>query len=148
VRLNVKRKYVFDRWLAQLSPEHRGVIWRSSYVGWTTAQMDDDLQTAEGTVKSRLHHAPRALREMGATDWSFQGGAFARRGLTAQAADVAIDQACRMLPLPTIRQPPVRLLTCAGHPPSRHRDRQRHQLVRILQVNGGHPRDLLQSVIE
>ena len=28
----------------------------------------------------------------------------ARRGLTEQAADAAIDQACRMLRLPTIRQ--------------------------------------------
>jgi RNA polymerase sigma-70 factor (ECF subfamily) len=58
--------------LAQLSPEHRGVIWRSYYLGWTTAQIADDLQTAEGTVKSRLHYALRALRltlrEMGVGD--------------------------------------------------------------------------------
>jgi RNA polymerase sigma-70 factor (ECF subfamily) len=58
--------------LAQLSPEHRAVIWRSYYLGWTTAQMADDLETAEGTVKSRLHYALRALRltlrEMGVGD--------------------------------------------------------------------------------
>jgi RNA polymerase sigma-70 factor (ECF subfamily) len=48
--------------LAQLSPEHRGVIWRSYYLGWTTAQIAEELQTAEGTVKSRLHYALRALR--------------------------------------------------------------------------------------
>jgi RNA polymerase sigma-70 factor (ECF subfamily) len=58
--------------LAQLSPEHRAVIRRSYYLGWTTARMADDLQIPEGTVKSRLHHALRALRlrlrEMGVSD--------------------------------------------------------------------------------
>jgi RNA polymerase sigma-70 factor (ECF subfamily) len=57
--------------LAQLSPEHRAVVRRSYYLGWTTAQIADDLQIAEGTVKSRLHYAVRALRltlqEMGVT---------------------------------------------------------------------------------
>jgi RNA polymerase sigma-70 factor, ECF subfamily len=31
-------------------------------LGWTTAQIADDLQIAEVTVKSRLHYALRALR--------------------------------------------------------------------------------------
>jgi RNA polymerase sigma-70 factor (ECF subfamily) len=57
--------------LAQLSVEHRAVIQRSYYQGWTTAQIAADLQIAEGTVKSRLHYAVRALRltlqEMGVT---------------------------------------------------------------------------------
>jgi RNA polymerase sigma-70 factor (ECF subfamily) len=57
--------------LAQLSGEHRAVIRRSYYLGWTTAQIAADLQIAEGTVKSRLHYAVRALRltlqEMGVT---------------------------------------------------------------------------------
>ncbi|MDT5169816.1 MAG: polymerase sigma-70 factor, subfamily [Mycobacterium sp.] len=57
--------------LAQLSLEHRAVVWRSYYLGWTTAQIADDLEIAEGTVKSRLHYAVRALRltlqEMGVT---------------------------------------------------------------------------------
>ncbi len=57
--------------LGQLSAEHRAVIRRSYYQGWTTAQIADDLQIAEGTVKSRLHYAVRALRltlqEMGVT---------------------------------------------------------------------------------
>jgi RNA polymerase sigma-70 factor (ECF subfamily) len=48
--------------LAQLSPEHRAVVRRSYYQGWTTAQIAEDLQIAEGTVKSRLHYAMRALR--------------------------------------------------------------------------------------
>jgi RNA polymerase sigma-70 factor (ECF subfamily) len=57
--------------LSQLSEEHRAVIRRSYYQGWTTAQIAKDLQIAEGTVKSRLHYAVRALRlnlqEMGVT---------------------------------------------------------------------------------
>lgn len=48
--------------MAQLSAKHRAVIRRSYYLGWTTAQIAEDLQIAEGTVKSRLHYALRALR--------------------------------------------------------------------------------------
>jgi RNA polymerase sigma-70 factor (ECF subfamily) len=48
--------------LAQLSAEHRAVMRRSYYLGWTTAQIADDLQIAESTVMSRLHFAMRALR--------------------------------------------------------------------------------------
>jgi RNA polymerase sigma-70 factor (ECF subfamily) len=47
--------------LTQLSPEHRAVVRRSYYLGWTTAQIADDLQIAEGTVKSRLHYALHAF---------------------------------------------------------------------------------------
>jgi RNA polymerase sigma-70 factor (ECF subfamily) len=50
--------------LAQLSPQHRAVIVRSYYLEWTNAQIADDLLIAEGTVKSRLHYALRALRLM------------------------------------------------------------------------------------
>jgi RNA polymerase sigma-70 factor, ECF subfamily len=57
--------------LSQLTEEHRAVIRRSYYQGWTTTQIADDLSIAEGTVKSRLHYAVRALRlnlqEMGVT---------------------------------------------------------------------------------
>ena len=48
--------------LARLSAEDRAVVLRSYYLGWTTAQIADDLQITEGTVKSRLHYAVRALR--------------------------------------------------------------------------------------
>src|SRR5260370_6578541 len=48
--------------LAQLSSEHRAVVRRSYYQGWTTAQIAEDLQIAERTVKSMLHYAMRALR--------------------------------------------------------------------------------------
>lgn len=50
--------------LAQLSDEHRAVIRRSYYLGWTTSQIAADLQIPEGTVKSRLHYAVRTLRLM------------------------------------------------------------------------------------
>ncbi len=57
--------------LAQLSAEHRAVISRSYYKGWTTAHIAADLGIAEGTVKSRLHYAVRAMRltlqELGVT---------------------------------------------------------------------------------
>ena len=57
--------------LSQLSDEHRAVVRRSYYQGWTTGQIADDLHVPEGTVKSRLHYAVRALRlnlqEMGVT---------------------------------------------------------------------------------
>jgi len=57
--------------MAQMSPDHRAVVERSYYRGWTTAQIAADLGIAEGTVKSRLHYAMRALRlslqEMGVT---------------------------------------------------------------------------------
>jgi FixJ family two-component response regulator len=48
--------------LAQLSAEHREVISRSYYLGWTTAQIADDLHIPERFVKSRLHFALRAVR--------------------------------------------------------------------------------------
>jgi RNA polymerase sigma-70 factor (ECF subfamily) len=56
--------------LTHLSPEHRAVVRRSYYLGWTVAQIADDLQIPEGTVKSRLHYALHALRlatQMGVT---------------------------------------------------------------------------------
>lgn len=49
--------------MAQLSAEHREVVGRSYYLGWTTAQIAAELGVAEGTVKSRLHYALRGLRQ-------------------------------------------------------------------------------------
>jgi RNA polymerase sigma-70 factor, ECF subfamily len=57
--------------LARLSAAHRAVIRRSFHLRWTTAQIAQDLHIPEGTVKSRVHSAVRALRvvfnEMGVT---------------------------------------------------------------------------------
>ena len=48
------------------------MIRRSYYEGWTSAQIAADLEIPEGTVRSRLHYAMRALRltlqEMGCSD--------------------------------------------------------------------------------
>jgi DNA-directed RNA polymerase specialized sigma24 family protein len=52
------------RALAQLCPEHRAVVRHSHYLGLTTAQIAADLGIAEDTVKSRLHCALHALREL------------------------------------------------------------------------------------
>ena len=48
--------------MAQWSAEHRAVIRRSYYLGWSTSQIAQDLGIAEGTVKSRLRYTVRALR--------------------------------------------------------------------------------------
>jgi RNA polymerase sigma-70 factor (ECF subfamily) len=48
--------------MARLTPEHRAVVRRSYLQGWTTAQIASDLRISDGTVKSRLHYALRALR--------------------------------------------------------------------------------------
>jgi hypothetical protein len=48
---------------ARLSAEDRAFVRRAYYYGWTTAQIGADLGVAEGTVKTRLHHALRALQQ-------------------------------------------------------------------------------------
>lgn len=48
--------------LSRLPDVHRDVLTRAYYLGWTAAQIAEDLQIAEGTVKSRLHYALRKLR--------------------------------------------------------------------------------------
>ncbi|MGP3536236.1 sigma-70 family RNA polymerase sigma factor [Microbacterium sp. RD1] len=48
--------------LATLSADHRAVIVSAYYGGRSTAQAAEELGIPEGTVKSRLHYAVRALR--------------------------------------------------------------------------------------
>ena len=48
---------------ARLSAEDRAIVRRALHNGWTTAQIGSDLGIAEGAVKSRLHHALRALQQ-------------------------------------------------------------------------------------
>ncbi|MDT5184205.1 MAG: polymerase sigma-70 factor, subfamily [Mycobacterium sp.] len=68
VNAAVDRLLVRDA-LAQLPADHRAVVRCACYQAHTTAQIAADLNIAEGTVKSRLHDALRALslqlREMG-----------------------------------------------------------------------------------
>ena len=58
---------VLDRWLltdalTTLSPEHRSVLVGSYYLGRPIAEIARQEQVPEGTVKSRLHYALRAMR--------------------------------------------------------------------------------------
>ena len=58
---------VLDRWLitdalSTLSPEHRTVLVSAYYLGRPIAEIARHEQVPEGTVKSRLHYALRAMR--------------------------------------------------------------------------------------
>lgn len=58
---------MLDAWLvsdalAQLTPDHRLVVVHAYYRGESTAEISAALGIPEGTVKSRLHYALRALR--------------------------------------------------------------------------------------
>lgn len=58
---------LLDAWLvsdalATLSSDHRDVVVHSYYRGQSTAEIARELDIPEGTVKSRLHYALRALR--------------------------------------------------------------------------------------
>jgi hypothetical protein len=48
--------------MRQLPFEHRAVIYRAYYQGWTTCRIADDLNITEAAVRSRLHDGVRALR--------------------------------------------------------------------------------------
>lgn len=50
--------------LSRLPDVHRDVLTRAYYLGWTATQIAEDLQIAEGTVKSRLHYALRKLQSI------------------------------------------------------------------------------------
>jgi RNA polymerase sigma-70 factor, ECF subfamily len=50
------------RAFTNLSPEHRAVIVLTHYEGMATSEVASLLDVPPGTVKSRLHHALRALR--------------------------------------------------------------------------------------
>jgi RNA polymerase sigma-70 factor (ECF subfamily) len=60
--LVLKRMLVGDA-IAQLSDEHRAVLGRSYHQRWTTARIAADIGIDEDTVKLRLHHALRMLRQ-------------------------------------------------------------------------------------
>jgi hypothetical protein len=51
--------------MRQLPFEHRAVIYRAYYQGWTTRRIADDLKITEAAVKSRLHDGLHALRLTG-----------------------------------------------------------------------------------
>ena len=58
---------VLDSWLVadaleELTPEHRAVVVGAYYGGRSVAELAREHQIPEGTVKSRMHYAMRALR--------------------------------------------------------------------------------------
>ena len=55
-------KWVLSEALKSLSADHRNAIVRSYYLGQTVADIARQEQVPEGTIKSRLHYALRALR--------------------------------------------------------------------------------------
>ncbi|MGV0794584.1 sigma-70 family RNA polymerase sigma factor [Mycolicibacterium sp. XJ1819] len=55
-------KWVLTDALKSLSPDHRSAIVRAYYLGQTVADIAAHERVPEGTVKSRLHYALRALR--------------------------------------------------------------------------------------
>jgi RNA polymerase sigma-70 factor (ECF subfamily) len=55
-------KWVLSDALKSLSADHRNAIVRAYYLGQTVADIAQQEQVPEGTVKSRLHYALRALR--------------------------------------------------------------------------------------
>jgi len=50
------------RALPRISPEHRQVVIELYYLGRTVAEVSQRLGIPQGTVKSRAHHALRALK--------------------------------------------------------------------------------------
>jgi RNA polymerase sigma-70 factor, ECF subfamily len=55
-------KWILSDALLSLTKEHRTAIVRAYYLGQTVADIAEQEQIAEGTVKSRLHYALKALR--------------------------------------------------------------------------------------
>jgi RNA polymerase sigma-70 factor, ECF subfamily len=48
--------------LMQLTPDHRTVIIRAYYLGQSVAELAEELDIPQGTVRSRMHYGLRALR--------------------------------------------------------------------------------------
>lgn len=49
--------------LAQLPVEHRALLHRAYYYGWSTEQIALDLDMGERSVKIQLHYALRTLQQ-------------------------------------------------------------------------------------
>lgn len=55
-------KWMLSDALLSLTPDHRAAIFAAYYLGQTVPEIARRLHVPEGTVKSRLHYALRALR--------------------------------------------------------------------------------------
>lgn len=66
-QLDLARSELRDRLLAalaQLRPDRREVVLLHDLEGWTHRQIAERMDLPPGTVRSHLHHARRALREI------------------------------------------------------------------------------------
>jgi RNA polymerase sigma-70 factor, ECF subfamily len=66
--LSVVDRDMLDRAFARLTPQHRAVFVLHHHAGLPLAEIADAVGVPVGTVKSRLHHATRALRAAIAAD--------------------------------------------------------------------------------
>ena len=60
--LNVGDRDQLDRGFRRLTPDQRAILVLRHYVGYEPAEIADVLGIPAGTVRSRLHHAHRAMR--------------------------------------------------------------------------------------
>ncbi len=60
--VSVADRDALDRAFVRLTPEHRAVFVLHHHAGLTLAEVADVVGVPLGTVKSRLHHATRAMR--------------------------------------------------------------------------------------
>jgi RNA polymerase sigma-70 factor, ECF subfamily len=60
--LGVAHRDQLDRGFRRLTPDERAILVLRHYVGYEPAEIADVLGIPAGTVRSRLHHAHRAMR--------------------------------------------------------------------------------------
>ena len=60
--LSVADRDQLDRGFRRLTPEERAILVLHHFVGYAPSEIADVLEIPSGTVRSRLHHAHRAMR--------------------------------------------------------------------------------------
>jgi RNA polymerase sigma-70 factor (ECF subfamily) len=60
--LGVGDRDQLERGFRRLTPDERAILVLHHYAGYTLAEIADALGSPAGTVRSRLHHAHRAMR--------------------------------------------------------------------------------------
>ena len=60
--LGVADRDQLDRGFRRLTPEERAILVLHHYVGYAPSEIADMLGAPAGTIRSRLHHAHRAMR--------------------------------------------------------------------------------------
>jgi RNA polymerase sigma-70 factor (ECF subfamily) len=60
--LSIADRDLLDRGFRRLPPEQRAILTMHHYLGYEPAKIADVLGVPAGTIRSRLHHAHRAMR--------------------------------------------------------------------------------------